>query len=134
MFKQGIKARGGSLALRAFTRAIGCFNELVRKFMLEGKTGYVRVLFAQYVKKDIESNGYVRKMRESGTLLKNLRDAALYMSSFGLNQNCMDPHFEESLKGLQSLVIFIRELERYQELFRLIDLYNELHQFYPDKN
>jgi len=82
--------------------------------MIEGKTGYVRILFTDYVKKYIDSNDYVRALRSKGTLCRNLRDASHYMSTFPLlNPNALDPKFKENLQGLQSLVIFIRELERY---------------------
>jgi len=91
--------------------------ELIRKCLLEGNLRLVKVILKEYNAKFIQTHPVVKKIVESGTLLKPLASASLQSSL--VTQHGATPDV------ISCLVVFLRELERYVEFMNMRELYQD---------
>ena len=103
-----------------FAKALGSFNELIRKFLIEGKLNSIHALINQHEKRYIRSSKYVKAATHKQVCMRDIRDPSFFVSDFGLAMT------EVNIENIKLLIANLRELNRYHELLELIERYREV--------
>ena len=109
-----------------FISTVGQLLELVRKLILEDDLETVRVLFKQYVDKLLMAHPLVSKIEDESSTWKDLRAPLLSLQPMLLKS-------QVSAEYAKSLIIHLRELQRYSGFLSLYDHFSDLTQQYPRK-